>query len=233
MAQRSFLKRLWYAVLQVACRMTAILAFRIRCRGRKLVPPTGGGLVLSNHQSHLDPVLVGLATDRRLNYLARDTLFGFAPFRWLIYSLDAIPIDREGLGLAGLKETLKRLKRGELVLIFPEGTRTRDGEVGTLKPGFCALVRRAGVPILPVGIDGAFDSWPRWRHLPAPAVIHIQFGEPLEPIEIAGLDDRQLVAEVARRIRIAHDKARKLRLQALGNGCPFTAETSARVSPLA
>ncbi|HEX3998903.1 MAG TPA: lysophospholipid acyltransferase family protein [Pirellulales bacterium] len=215
MVQRSFPKRLWYDVLRVVCRMAGILVFRIRCRGRNFVPPTGGGLVLSNHQSHLDPVLVGLATDRRLNYLARDTLFKFAPFRWLIRSLDAIPLDREGLGLAGLKETLKRLKRGELVLIFPEGTRTRDGEVGVLKPGFCALARRAGVPLLPVGIDGAFDSWPRWKSLPGRAVIHIQFGEPLEPAEIAKLDDRQLVAEMDRRIRAAHAAARTYRQCAL------------------
>ena len=107
--------------------------------------------MLSNHQSHLDPVLVGLASDQRLNYLARDTLFGFAPFRWLINSLDAIPIDREGLGLGGLKETLKRLKRGESVLMFPEGTRTRDGEVGRLRPGFCAW------------LAGPACRWCRWR----------------------------------------------------------------------
>jgi len=231
MAQRSLPQRLWYDVLRVVCRLTAILLFRIRCRGREFVPLDGGGLVLSNHQSHLDPVLVGLATDRRLNYLARDTLFRFAPFRWLINSLDAIPLDREGLGLGGLKETLKRLKRGELVLIFPEGTRTRDGEVGTLKPGFCALARRAGVPLLPVGIDGAFDSWPRSRLLPAPAVIHIQFGEPLEPAEIAGLDDRELVAEMDRRIRACHHKARQFRRRAMeGRSDAFPMLAAATVS---
>ena len=125
--------------------MLAVVVFRIRCFGREHVPPSGGGLVMSNHQSNMDPVLVGLATNRRLNYLARETLFAFAPFRWLIKSLDAIAIDREGLGLAGLKETLRRLKRGELVLIFPEGTRTRDGEIAPLKSGFCAVARRIRV----------------------------------------------------------------------------------------
>jgi 1-acyl-sn-glycerol-3-phosphate acyltransferase len=219
MAQRSLPQRLWYDALRVVCRLAAILVFRIRCRERQLVPSAGGGLVMSNHQSHLDPVLVGLATDRRLNYLARDTLFRFAPFRWLINSLDAIPLDREGLGLGGLKETLKRLKRGELVLIFPEGTRTRDGEVGTLKPGFCALARRAGVPLLPVGIDGAFDAWPRSQLLPGPAVIHIQFGEPLGPDDIAKLDDRELVAEMDRRIRECHARARQYRVHAMDTPC--------------
>ena len=138
MANRSLANRLWYLGLKVLAVLSGMLCFRLRCYGRQNVPRDGGVLVLSNHQSNLDPVLVGIAVPRRLNYLARETLFGFAPFRWLIRSLDAIPIDREGLGLSGLKECLRRLKRGEMVLLFPEGTRTSDGEVGALKAGFCA-----------------------------------------------------------------------------------------------
>jgi 1-acyl-sn-glycerol-3-phosphate acyltransferase len=215
-AQRSLPKRLWYDFLRVTCRLVGVVVFQIRVRGREHVPATGGALVLSNHQSHLDPVLIGLACDRRLNYLARQTLFRFAPFRWLIDSLDAIPLDREGLGLSGLKETLRRLKRGELVLIFPEGTRTRDGDVGTLKPGFVTLARRAGVPLLPVGIDGAFDSWPRSRPGPLPAMIHIQFGDALPPEAVAELDDDALIAEINRRIRACHAAARDFRRHANG-----------------
>ncbi len=143
MAQRSLPKRLWYEFLRVFFRLLGTVVFRVRVFNRQHVPASGGVLVLSNHQSHLDPIFIGLSCDRRLNYLARDTLFGFAPFRWLINSLDAIPIDREGIGLGGLKESLKRLKAGEMLLIFPEGTRTRDGEVGRLKPGFLALARRS------------------------------------------------------------------------------------------
>ena len=110
------------------------------------MPATGGGLVLSNHQSNLDPIVIGLCCTRRLNYVARQTLFSFAPLRWLLESLEVIPIDREGSGFGGLKETLKRLKRGEIVVLFPEGTRTPDGEVHSMKPGFCALAKRSGDP---------------------------------------------------------------------------------------
>ncbi len=172
--------------------------------------------MLANHQSHLDPVLLGLACDRRLNFLARQTLFSFPPLGWLINSLDAIPIHREGSGLGGLKETLKRLKRDELVLMFPEGTRTPNGDIKQFKPGFCALARRAGVPLLPVGLDGAFNSWPRWRHFPLPGVVHIQFGPPLRPDEIARLDDTALVAEIEARVRDCHAAAKAARLRALG-----------------
>jgi 1-acyl-sn-glycerol-3-phosphate acyltransferase len=215
MAQRSLPKRLWYDFLRIFCRMVGVVVFAIRVRERRFVPGEGGALILSNHQSHLDPVLVGLATDRRLNYLARQTLFRFTPFRWLINSLDAIPLDREGLGLSGLKETLRRLKGGEIVLIFPEGTRTRDGDVGKLKPGFCVLARRANVPLVPVGIEGSYESWPRTRLLPVPAAIHIQFGQPLTSAEIADLDDEALVAEMARRIGACHAEARRMRRLAL------------------
>lgn len=207
--ERSLLKRLWYEFLHIFCRLMAVVLFRIRCEGRENVPKRGGALVLSNHQSNLDPVLIGLACDRRLNYLARETLFAFAPFRLLIESLDAIPIDREGLGLAGLKETLRRLKRGELVLIFPEGTRTRDGEIAPLKPGFSALAQRSNVPLLPVGIEGSFAAWPRWQVIPLPATIHIRFGLPILPEEAIQYSDRELVAEVERRIRQCHQEAKR------------------------
>lgn len=208
---RSWAKRLWYDFLRVLCRLLATLFFQIRVSGRECLPPDGGVMVLSNHQSHFDPVLIGLACDRRLNYLARETLFRFAPFRWLIESLDAIPIDREGLGLAGLKETLRRLRRGEPVLIFPEGTRTNDGEVGPLKPGFSSLAKRAGVPLLPVAIVGAYDAWPRRHLLPGISTIHIHFGQPLLPEAIAAYDERELIAEVERRIRECYLQARRSR----------------------
>lgn len=213
-AKRSIGNRAWQAFLKFSCRLGAICVFNVRCEGRDKVPATGGGLMLSNHQSNLDPVLVGLACNRRLNYVARKSLFKFAPFRWLINSLDAIPIDREGTGLEGLKETLKRLKRGEIVLLFPEGTRTPNGEVLRMKPGFCAVARRSGLPLFPVALDGAWQAWPRQRVLPGRSIVHIHFGEPIGPELITTLDDAQLTAEVERRIRECHRLAREGRMRA-------------------
>jgi 1-acyl-sn-glycerol-3-phosphate acyltransferase len=211
MAQRSFAKHAWYEFLKVLCRLGTVVLFRLRASGREYMPKEGGLLVLSNHQSQFDPVLVGLCSERRMNFLARQSLFRFAPFRWLIQSLDAIPIDRDGTGLGGLKETLKRLKKEELVLIFPEGTRTSDGEVAELKPGFVALARRAGVPLLPVAIDGAYQAWPKGQTWPGWAVIHVDFGPAIMPHEIEQLDDAQLVAEVQSRIVACHARARASR----------------------
>lgn len=211
MSQRSFTKRIGYSLLQVMAQLSGILFFSIRCRGRENIPTEGGVLVCSNHQSFFDPVLVGIGFKRRLNYLARKTLFRFFAFRWLIEFLDAIPIDREGGGLGGLKETLKRLKHGELVLIFPEGTRTRDGEVAALKPGFVALARRGKAPLLPVAVDGAYDAWPREARFPSLSQIHVWIGEPMPPDLVQSLSDEQLVAELERRIRDCHASARRSR----------------------
>ena len=169
-------------------------------------------MLLSNHQSHLDPPFVGLIVPRRVNFVARNTLFKNRFFAWLINSLDAIPIDREGLGLSGLKETMRRLKRGEIVLLFPEGTRSPDGEMQPLRPGFSALVQRTGVPIVPVALDGAYQAWPRKAKFPRPGRIQIVVGEPISVETAKSLDDRALVALVDQRIRACFAEARAMRM---------------------
>jgi len=174
--------------------------------------------VVSNHQSHLDPVLVGLAIDRRMSYLARDSLF-FFPLSWIIRSVGAVPLDREGGGLAGLKESLRRLKRQEMLLVFPEGTRSRDGEVADFKPGFCALARRSKITLLTVAIDGAYQAWPRTSRFPHFGTVHVHIGEPMSAAEIAAFPtDEELVAEVQRRVRQGHAAARKGLERATGGG---------------
>ncbi len=193
------------------CRLATSSYWRVRSSGVEHLPEQGGALILSNHQSYLDPVLVGVCTTRRLTYLARKTLFR-GPLKWLIESLNAIPIDREGMGLSGLKETLRRLKREEAVVIFPEGARTFDGELAPLLPGFVALARRGKVPLIPVGIDGAFQSWPRQRKLPRPAVVQVEFGAPITPESLRELSDEQVLAEVQQRMRDCFLLARLKRL---------------------
>jgi 1-acyl-sn-glycerol-3-phosphate acyltransferase len=198
---RSLGSRCWYDGLKVLCRLLATLGFRYRALGIHHVPRSGGALVVSNHQSHFDPVIVGVPLGRRLNYVARQSLFRFAPFRWLIRSLDAIPLDREGLGLAGMKETMRRLKNGEMVLIFPEGTRTSDGELGPIKPGFGAIVRRTRVAILPVGMDGAYQCWPRSKSFPGFGIVRVVYGRPIRPEDFESWSDERLLAEVEARMK--------------------------------
>jgi 1-acyl-sn-glycerol-3-phosphate acyltransferase len=208
-AQRTWAQVVVYDLFRKTARLASVLFLRMRCKGREHIPAEGAALICANHQSMLDPPLIGLAFDRRLNYLARQSLFNSRLFGTLLHFLDAIPIDRDGSGLAGLKETLRRLRRGEMVLIFPEGARTRTGDVSPLKPGFVAVARRSRALLLPVALDGAFDALPPGALFPRPSVVHLVIGEPLPPEQVAALDDEALMAELERRIRACHAEARE------------------------
>jgi 1-acyl-sn-glycerol-3-phosphate acyltransferase len=161
----------------------------------------GPVLLVSNHQSHLDPVLVGIACPRQMRFLARHTLF-FWPLSWLIRSLGAVPIDRERGGLSGIKTTLKLLHAGEVVLVFPEGTRTQDGRLQPLQPGFCALARRSHTTVVPVAIDGAFAAMPRGRSVPRARPIRLTFCPAIALDEQSSLSDEELAQRVAVRIAV-------------------------------
>ena len=176
-----------------------------------MLPERGGGLILSTHQSVLDPVLIGMICNRRLNYLARKTLFRKKLFAAAIRHLDAIEIDREGGGIEGLKESLKRLRRGELVLMFPEGTRTEDGEVQSVKPGFISLARRSRVPIIPIAIVGAWEALPRGTKFPLSRPIKIVVGKPITPLDVEPLDDEGLRVLLQSRLEECHDRGKLIR----------------------
>jgi 1-acyl-sn-glycerol-3-phosphate acyltransferase len=203
-------RRLFYRFLQLSSRMVSVVLFSFRTEGRHHLNFDGGAMLLSTHQSLLDPVLVGLVANQRLNYLARKTLFKNPAFAFLIRVLDAIEIDRERGGLSGLKEMLRRLQRGEWVLMFPEGTRTTDGFVQTIKPGFIPIARRSAVPIVPIAIVGAYDCLPRGTKLPTRKPISVVFGEPMLYSEYGSLDDQQLLSLLSERLLQLYDRGREL-----------------------
>jgi 1-acyl-sn-glycerol-3-phosphate acyltransferase len=177
-----------------------MVSFHVRFSGRENIPKEGGVLVVSNHQSHLDPPLIGLGCPRQISPIGRETLFDVPLLGPVMKLLGTIPIDREGMGISGIKESLRRLKHGELVLIFPEGTRSEDGQIAPFKPGFGTLAIRSRAYILPVAIEGAFACWPRSRKLPRLGRIRIHYGEPIPPDQVSRFDDRQLLKEVERRV---------------------------------
>lgn len=213
---RSIFQRAWYRLVQFSLRVGALCLFRLRLVNVAAMPATGPVVVLANHGSHLDPPLVGVAIGRRLNFLARQSLFDNWLFGGLIRSLDAIPINRDGPGLAGLRETLRRLKRGEPVVVFPEGARSRDGRMQPLMPGFVVLLRRGGAAALPLGIAGAHEAMPPGKSAPRLRQIVVAAEAPLSAEEIAGLSDEALLAEIETRIRRAIAKAESIRRQRKG-----------------
>lgn len=138
----------------------------------------GGMLFVANHQSFLDPMLVGQAVPRSMSYLARSTLFEVPVFGSIIRGVHAHPVKRGAADAQALKTVIRLLRGGESVLMFPEGTRTHDGSLGAFKSGAAAIAIRCGVPVLPVAIEGAYECWPRTRLLPRPARVAVAYGRP-------------------------------------------------------
>lgn len=200
-----------YDLLWVLCRTLAVSVFGFRVRFAEPLPQQGGLLVVSSHQSHLDPLLLGLATDRRLSTLARSSLYHFKPFGTVITALDAVPIDRNASMLKTMKAIISRLRDGRAVVIFPEGTRTATGRLGELKSGFALIAKKAEVPIAPVAIVGAYECWPRTSLLPRPGRIRLEFGSLIPAAEIATLDEREILELCTARLRELDANARSLR----------------------
>ena len=212
MMQRTPARVAYYESVIFLFRMLCLGLLKLRVSGREHLDVSGGALILSNHQSMLDPVLAGCAIPRRVSFLARQTLFRNRIFGWLCDYGGAIAIDRDGSGLGGLKETLKRLKSGEMILVFPEGTRSRDGNLTPLKGGFTVLAKRGNVPLIPMAIDGAHVSWPRGQKLPGVATIQVVIGEPVPAEVVKTWSDEQLLAEMSQRIQVCLTEARAQRL---------------------
>jgi 1-acyl-sn-glycerol-3-phosphate acyltransferase len=183
---------------------------KYRARGMEHLPTAGGALLLINHQSFVDPLLAGLPFQRPVSYLARDSLFRVPVIGWILGRTYVMPISREAASTASLREAIRRLDHGFYVGIFPEGTRTETGEVGPLKPGFLALLRRSKVPVIPVGIAGAFEAYPKGQPLPAPGKVRVVYGEAFDRTHLAsfGKDrEAELLAFVHDRITACHEAA--------------------------
>ena len=206
--RKSFSKYLTYAAARFILRLVALLLFRFHCQGRHHIPRHGGAIVCANHQSMLDPPIVGMAARRHLGYLARKTLFKQPLIGWFLRKVDGIPLNRGGMGIVGFKATLKSLKAGGVVVIFPEGTRSKNGELQQLKGGFIALVRRAKVPLVPCGFIGAHECLPRGTGAIRFRRIRCVYGEPISVSEIESLSDEQLLAIVHSHILDCMQRAR-------------------------
>lgn len=178
---------LFYRICRRVAAAYVRICYRLRVVGAEHVPAAGeaasrGLLLVSNHQSHLDPPLLGVALGRRnMASLARTGLFGNAALRWLLRALGSIAIKQNESDTAAIRAAIGELKKGRIVLIFPEGSRSPDGSVHPFKRGTWLLLNKAGCDVLPAAVEGAFDAWPRTRPLP-----HfwghrcmVAFGEPI------------------------------------------------------
>jgi 1-acyl-sn-glycerol-3-phosphate acyltransferase len=194
------LQRAWYNLLQFLAQGLFYGLLRGRAYHRERVPEKGGLLVVSNHQSYFDPIVAAIPVPRPFNPMARDSLFRNPAFGWLIRSLYAFPVKRRSADLSAFKEAVRRLRQGRIVLVFPEGTRTRDGSIGRLHSGIILMARRAGVPVLPMVIDGTYECWPRQQTLPTLHPVRISYGEPIPAERVQSTSSEELIQEVERQM---------------------------------
>jgi len=192
----------WFSVARFACRIFCRLFFRLRVYGRENIPKQGAFLLVSNHQSFLDPLFCGITMKRHLWFLARDNLFTNWFFGPLFSSVNAIPVKRNQADLTAIKKVISMLKEGKVFCIFPEGTRTRDGKINAFKPGFGLLCRRGRAAVVPVVVDGAFEAWPRhkkifslWRK------IVVTYGQCIPAEMVRKMNDRELAEKLTHTLR--------------------------------
>jgi len=153
--------------------------FRWRVYGAEHVPLKGGVILASNHASFLDPPLVGSALPRDINYLARESLFRFPGVGALLRSWNSVPVDREGGGAKGLKIILDRLLSGGAIILFPEGTRTKDGQLQPARSGIGLTVIKSTAPVVPVRVFGTFEAYGKHHKFPRPHRVVVKYGRPM------------------------------------------------------
>ena len=199
---------LWYHIARIVCAIVICLPYRVRVYGRKNIPKTGPVLVLSNHQSFLDPIFGQAMIGRRFLFLARDTLFENGFFGALLRSLSVIGIKRGQSDMATIKKVIGELKRGRSVCLYPEGTRTSDGMIADMKPGVAMLSRRSGAKVVPSVIDGAFECWPRHKKFPSLGKISVCYAEPITSEKVKELGDEGFAALLTAQLRKMQNELR-------------------------
>jgi 1-acyl-sn-glycerol-3-phosphate acyltransferase len=217
---QAWLSYLWYEFVWCVTAVGAVFGLSFRVEGARNVPRKGPVLLIANHESFLDPPLIGAAVRRHITYLARETLFNHPAFAWFIRSVNAVPIDQEGFARQGLKAILSELQKGNGVLVFPEGERTPHGRMQPLKPGIMLLLKRVETPIVPIGIAGAYAAFPRWQAVPflAPLfmppngrAVAVCIGKPIDSRRYQKMDRDAALSEMLQELQKVQARAEALR----------------------
>lgn len=194
--------RFVYAVSRAAMLLVSKLWFRFSAEGAEHLPAEGPVLLVGNHASYLDPPVMGMSVGRQVNFLAQAGLASFGPLRWWLRQVGVTLINRDAPSKDAMRWIGQRLKAGEVVGLFPEGTRSYDGKVSPFKSGVEFLARRSKATVVPIGIDGTHRAYPRKAWFPRPTKVVVRVGEPWSWEQVlaeGGVEAlRRRVAELAR-----------------------------------
>ena len=188
-------------VCRPGVRAVARLYFGLRLTGTEHIPRLGPVVIVPNHQTYADPVLVTIPVRRPIYYMAWNRLFDIRGLNWMIRRLRAFPVQIESRDPRATREAVRLLQAGEAVMIFPEGSRSLDGRIGRFKPGAFRLAVSLGVPVLPVTIAGGHEAWPPGRTLPRRGTMTITYHPLVYPS--ADGEARTAARELAEQTRAA------------------------------
>jgi len=175
--------------------------FSFRAIHPERIPLTGPVILAVNHQSFLDPPLAGICTQRELYFLARRSLLKWPILGPLMLKVNVIPVDRGAGDMAALKAVIRVLKEGHATLLFPEGTRSRDGKLQKAQAGLGMIIARTGAPVVPMRIFGAHEALPPDGRSFHASPVSVVVGEPIRfsPEELA-CKDRELYQRLSDRV---------------------------------
>jgi 1-acyl-sn-glycerol-3-phosphate acyltransferase len=185
-------------VYQFCQDLTQIIAssfFQLQVHGRENMIEEGPALLAMNHQSFLDPPLAAVCCHREIHFLARKSLFKIPVLGSLLHHLNVIGVDRDGADMSALKTVIRVVRGGGCTIIFPEGTRTRDGALQPARSGVGLVVAKTRAPVVPIRVFGAFEAFPRSSKLPRRHPITLVIGKPLHFADADFRGDPRLVYE--------------------------------------
>ena len=180
-----------YGTAQRLVRFLWPLIGRLDVTGKEHIPEDGPFLLIANHQSYLDPILIQAVVPRPMYTMAKSTEFSNPLIGGLLKRLKSFPVRRFEIDPQAVRIVLRHLEAGRGVGIYVEGERTWDGRLRSPRLGTLRLILRAGVPVVPCGISGAYDVWPRWDRKIKRGTVRIRFGEPLRFPELHDRDARE------------------------------------------
>ena len=164
---------------RLLCLVIARVIFRLQIEGEEFIPRTGPTILAANHASFIDPIIIMVSVRRPVRFMAKKELFRFPLFGWLLRQFGTFPINRDRINLQAFKQATSLLEAGEVVAMFPEGTRGDGVELRPAKSGIGLIAARTGAPVVPVLHLGTEKVLPRGAWFPRPHRIVIKFGAPL------------------------------------------------------
>jgi 1-acyl-sn-glycerol-3-phosphate acyltransferase len=193
----------WYLLGYSLSKAIAKTFFSYRVFGAENLVEEGPCIIAANHCSYLDPPLVGVAFRRGIHYLARKSLLDVPVLGPILPELNVIPVDQKNADRSALMGAIRVVRNGGAVLIFPEGTRSLDGQLQEAQPGIGMIAAKSGAPIVPVAIRGSFEILPRGAMIPKSGQISLSIGAPLQMRSVSetrdyGKASAQVVKEISR-----------------------------------